>query len=81
MFRFRNIDHLYLGFMIEEIGFPEKLGTIAKHRSLGTSVQMVDACCKNATKMDLERWQDHALDTLKEIMCYCCLCQPDYLAA
>ena len=24
-FRFRSIDHLYLGFMITEIGFPEKI--------------------------------------------------------
>ena len=72
---------MYLGFRIEGIGFPEKLRTIARHQSLEKSAKLVDACCRNATKFDLDTWQDHALETLRDIMCYCCLCQPDYLDA
>ena len=29
-FRFRNIDHLYLAFMVEAIGGPEKVCAVAK---------------------------------------------------
>ena len=39
--------------MIEGIGFPEKLRTIARHQSLEKSAKLVDACCRNVTKFDL----------------------------
>ena len=80
-FRFRDIDHLYLTFMLERIGGPEKLRAVAKHRSLETTVRLVESCCHTATKLDLDAWHDGALDVLKEILCYCCYCHPAYLTA
>ena len=67
--------------MMEKIGGPEKLRAVAKHKSLETTVRLVENCCSTSTKVDLDRWQDGALDTLKEIMCYCCHCHPAYLTA
>ena len=67
--------------MITEIGFPEKLKAIAKHKSLSRSVGMISTCCKMADQADIDRWQGRCLDTLMEIMCCCCHQQPDYLAA
>ena len=29
----------------------------------------------------MDKWQSRAVDTLKEIMCYCCHCNPAYLMA
>ena len=65
--------------MVEGIGCPEKLRAVAGHKSLKNSVRLVESCCNKAAKLDLDKWQDQALDTLKEIMCYCCHCHPDYL--
>ena len=78
-FRFQSIDHLYLGFMIVEIGYPGKLRALARHKSLTRSVEMVKNCCTMADRAHLDRWQDICLDTLTEIMCYCCTKHPEYL--
>ena len=67
--------------MIIEIGFPEKLRALARHKSISRSVELVKQCCEMADKTLLDRWQDMCLDTLTEIMCYCCTKQPDYLTA
>ena len=80
-YRFQSIDHLYLGFMISEIGFPEKLRALARHKSITRSVELVKQCCMRADQALLDRWQDTCLNTLTEIMCYCCTKQPDYLTA
>ena len=67
--------------MVEKIGGPERLRTVAKHRSLEATIRLVKHCCHTATKLDLDAWDGGALDVLKEILCYCCNCHPDYLTA
>ena len=47
-FRFKNINHLYLAMMVEQIGCPEKLRAASKHASLKSTVKLVEHCCSKA---------------------------------
>ena len=67
--------------MVEKIGGPDRLKAVAKHRSLGTTIRLVEYCYHTANKLDLVAWDDGALDVLKEILCYCCNRHPSYLGA
>ena len=80
-FRFRNIDQLCWAFRVEEIGGPEKLLVVAGQNWLEVTVGLVEKCCKEAARSDLDNWRDGAWTTLKEMMGYCCRCHPAYLIA
>ena len=55
-FRFSNIDSLYLGMMVECLGFPNKTRQIAKHRKMSVSVAMAMDCCVKATIPMMTQW-------------------------
>ena len=46
--RFLSIDSLYLGMMVEKLGFPDKLHSVAKHKKLSTLVKVAVDCCGKA---------------------------------
>ena len=65
--------------MVEKIGGPDRLRAVAKHRTLEATLRLVEHCYHTANKLDLEAWDEGALEVLKEILCYCCHCHPTYL--
>ena len=67
--------------MAERIGGPDRLRAVAKHRSLEATIRLVEHCYHKANKLDLNAWDNGALDVLKEILCYCCHRHPAYLSA
>ena len=67
--------------MVERIGGPDRLRTVAKHGSMEATMRLVEHCYHTASKMDLDAWDGGALDVLREILCYCCNCHPGYLRA
>ena len=78
-FRFPTKDSLYLGMLLECLGFSTKTNQIAKHKKMLVSVAMAMDCCVRAPLTLMIQWHTVHLTTLCDIICHCCLTHPDYL--
>ena len=72
------MDSLYLGMMIEALGFPGRVKQIARHKKMSVSVAMVEKCRDDASLVSWNRWKEIRLTTLRDIMCHCCLSHPEF---
>ena len=66
--------------MVEKLGFPDKLHSVAKHKKLSTSVTVAVDCCEKAPLDVMTKWKVQRLTVLRDILCHCCLTHSRFLA-